>query len=405
MTLSIIFVDDEPYILLGLRRMLRNMRKEWDMSFVESGKAALKLMKEKHFDIIISDMRMPETDGAQLLMEVKKKYPHMVRIILSGHSDKELVLKTVKTAHQFLAKPCDAEKIMSTIRDACILRDLFPEIRLRNFMTQIDSLPSLPATYLKLVEALEDPEISIKRVSRIITMDISMTVKLLKMVNSAFFGLGRHISDPVQAIQLLGLGVIRALVLTVEIFSKFDERGIEPRYLEQLLNHSMKVAALSKAIAQSEAAEDKTVDDAFLSGLLHDVGKLVLATYDRKKYSEVIEKVDLQQENYDSAEKQVFNATHCDAGAYLLCLWGIPGNIVKSVAFHHNPLMSPNANSLELIATSYASAFICQGKNPQIMPVNNIALTDCAEILGITDKLPYWEELARDLLQQEGYDE
>ena len=92
----ILFVDDEPNVLQGLKRMLRGMRNEWEMSFAESGPEALETMTKEHFDVVVSDMRMPGMDGAQLLSEVKKRHPHVVRIVLSGQSDKEMVLKSVR---------------------------------------------------------------------------------------------------------------------------------------------------------------------------------------------------------------------------------------------------------------------------------------------------------------------
>ena len=121
---NILFVDDEPKILQGIRRMLRNMRHEWELSFAENGEEALDVISQKTFDVVVSDMRMPGMDGAQLLEEVRKCYPDIVRIILSGHSDKEMILKSTRPTHQYLSKPCDAEKSKDTINRACALRDL-----------------------------------------------------------------------------------------------------------------------------------------------------------------------------------------------------------------------------------------------------------------------------------------
>ena len=101
----ILFVDDETMVLEGLHRMLRPMREEWEMVFVESGAQALDLMSQAPFDVVVSDMRMPRMNGAQLLAEVLKRYPQTVRLILSGHADRDLILKCVGSTHQYLAKP------------------------------------------------------------------------------------------------------------------------------------------------------------------------------------------------------------------------------------------------------------------------------------------------------------
>ena len=112
----LLFVDDEEHILDGLRRMLRPMRGQWDMVFAGSGEEALAIMEETPFDVVISDMRMPEMDGAQLLSEVQKRHPEAARIILSGYAAKESVLRTVGPTHQYLAKPCDPRELVARLR-------------------------------------------------------------------------------------------------------------------------------------------------------------------------------------------------------------------------------------------------------------------------------------------------
>src|SRR5579862_1975913 len=111
----ILFVDDERRVLEGLQRMLRPHRSQWHMRFANSGQEALAMLEEGSYDVIVSDMRMPGMDGAQLLETVRERYPGMIRIVLSGHSDVEAALRAVPVAHQFLAKPCDAEKLQAAI--------------------------------------------------------------------------------------------------------------------------------------------------------------------------------------------------------------------------------------------------------------------------------------------------
>lgn len=111
----ILFVDDEQKILEGLRRRLHPMRHEWKMTFVTSGAEALETLMACPFDVVVSDMRMPGMDGAQLLAEVMRSYPKVVRIILSGYSDQEQLLKAEGSAHQFLPKPCETDAIKAAI--------------------------------------------------------------------------------------------------------------------------------------------------------------------------------------------------------------------------------------------------------------------------------------------------
>src|ERR1700744_5813254 len=118
MSKRILFVDDEDFVLHGMERLLRSMREEWEMEFVDSAEKALARMAEVPFDVIVSDMRMPEMNGAELLNEVMKRHPKTVRLILSGYADRDLILKCVGSTHQYLAKPCDAKTLRMTVQRA-----------------------------------------------------------------------------------------------------------------------------------------------------------------------------------------------------------------------------------------------------------------------------------------------
>ena len=332
---QVLFVDDDSMILQGLKRMLRGLRDEWDMTFVYSGSEALDKMANGVFDVIVTDMRMPEMNGAQLLNEVKKRHPHMVRVILSGQSDNDMIMKTLKSAHQYLAKPCDADALKSTISRAFALRDLLVQEGLKRLVSQMESLPSLPSLYTQIVELIQSPDGSIKQIGEVIAQDLAMTAKILQLVNSAFFGIPRHISNPAQAAGMLGLDTIKALVLTTGIFSKFEQKRFVHFGIETLWNHSIKTGAIAKKIADKESADKHLSDNAFMAGLLHDVGKLVLMANVPDKYKAVIETIKEQNITLNQAEQSVFGTSHAEVGAYLAGLWGLPDAIVEAVAFHH----------------------------------------------------------------------
>ncbi|MBI4586762.1 MAG: response regulator [Planctomycetes bacterium] len=116
MKLRILFVDDEPHVLQGLRRLFRDMQEEWDMAFVESGFEALNILEKKSFDVVVSDMKMPGMNGVKFLDEIKERYPKTTRIIFSGCPDYDLHLKLARSTHQFLAKPSDSAVLKSILR-------------------------------------------------------------------------------------------------------------------------------------------------------------------------------------------------------------------------------------------------------------------------------------------------
>jgi len=111
----ILFVDDEPRVLDGLRRSLRAQRQRWDMHFAIGGEAALAALEQAPFDVIVSDMRMPDVDGLMLLTAARERWPRMTRLVLSGYTDMEAVLRSTSVAHQILAKPCDPAELVAVI--------------------------------------------------------------------------------------------------------------------------------------------------------------------------------------------------------------------------------------------------------------------------------------------------
>ena len=177
----VLFVDDEVFVLDGLKRMLRRMRTQWEMDFVDSGESALQMMAQKEFDVIVSDMRMPNMNGAELLNEVKDLHPNTIRFILSGYSDKDLILKSLDSTHQYLAKPCDPETLKTRILRATSLQESISNDALKNLISQLGELPTLPALYEEILSLLRQPDVSSECLSDAIKKDIGMTAKILKV--------------------------------------------------------------------------------------------------------------------------------------------------------------------------------------------------------------------------------
>ncbi|MBI4800872.1 MAG: HDOD domain-containing protein [Desulfarculus sp.] len=333
----ILFVDDEPNVLDGLRRMLRDMRHKWDMSFAASGVEALQILAKERYDIIVSDMRMPVIDGAMLLAQVRKLYPHMARIILSGHSERKAIMQSVRLAHQYLAKPCDPDKLKRVLQQTAAMRALLSRDNLIGMVAQIESLPPLPHTYSRLLEALDSEDSSLETIGELISQDMGMTTTVLKLVNSAFFGLPHQVASPAQAVGLLGLDVIKGLVLSQGLFEAFDTMRVPGMSFQELWRHCLAVGGYARRIVQVEAGGKPLADGAFIAGILHDVGKLVLATVAPQEYAQVIQTVREQGRPVSVVEREVLGATHGEAGAYLMGLWGLHEGVVGAIATHNHP--------------------------------------------------------------------
>lgn len=333
----ILFVDDEPALLQEFKRMLQPMSQEWGMSFAMSGEEALDFMSQSDFDVVVSDMRMPKMDGLELLNEIMKSYPDVVRIVLVEDTDRELLLQSVKCSHQHLKKPCNIDAVKCVITRACKLNDLLQNEALRKIVTGIKELPSLPTLHGMIVKEMQSPDASIKKVGYIISQDVSMSAKILQIVNSAYFGLPRKISDPQQASVYLGIETLKALVLSVHVFSSFTEDAkLYGVSLKEILGHCLLVGRLAKEIARSEKVETKILEDALIAGVLHDIGKLILLQLPDQN-RQVTKRIETTGVSFVEVEYEVMKTSHAELGAYLLGLWGLPDSIIEIAAFHHNP--------------------------------------------------------------------
>jgi putative nucleotidyltransferase with HDIG domain len=343
MSKQILFVDDDCNILEGLRRMLRPQRSDWDMQFVMSGAEALEIMDSRPIDLIITDMRMPEMDGAELLTEATNRHPDIIRMIFSGQADSGLIMKALGVAHQFISKPCNPESLKSIIQRALELRTLMNDSDLKKTISDMDALPSVPSLYMEVMKELQSPDPSVHKVGQIVSQDPGMTAKILQLVNSAFFGCRRQISNTLDAVAYLGLDHVRHLTLAVHAFSQFTPATISSFSIELLWEHSISTAASAKKIAEEEEAGKEIADDAFTAGLLHDIGKLMLACRHADKHEAAVELAKMKAMPLWLAEHQVFSTTHAEVGAYLLGLWGLPDSIVEATAYHHRPMESKNS--------------------------------------------------------------
>jgi len=334
---SILFVDDESMVLKGLRRMLAPKRAEWDMDFADSGEAALKALARKQYRVVVADLLMPGMSGHDLLKEVQRLYPEVKRIVLTGQPEREYDKETVFPAHQYLMKPCDYQTLTTIIEDILFVDDIVMDSKTRELLSRIETLPALPELYVQISKELESKEPSLEKVGELISRDPGLVSKLITLVNSPYYGYHREITDVRYAVAYLGMDLIRTLALTCQVFSLYDKRKIPGFSLQLLWDHSMRASCLAKRIAMSAGRSAVEADHAFLAGLLHDIGKLVLASHYPAEYNEILEIVRRENRTIHEVEGEVLGTSHAEAGAYLMGLWGIKSDIVKAIALHHSP--------------------------------------------------------------------
>ena len=399
----ILFVDDEPMVLKGLQRTLRKMRAEWEMTFASSSKEALDILDSGSFDVIVSDLRMPEMDGMQLLTEVKSKHPQVVRIILSGQVEQEATFKSLQLAHQSLSKPCDADILKHTLNKLFGLRSLLEDESIKRIVSQTETLPSLPAVYTEVINELQSKEPAVKKVAEIISTDLAMTAKILQVVNSAFFGLVRKISNPKEAVMLLGTETIKALVLSVKIFSEFNQKKFSWFNFDELFNHSMAVSMFAQTISKKEHLDQSLVNNALMAGMFHDLGKLILVTNFQKPYQKVLTEAANTKQNLWDLECEMFGTSHAEIGAYLMGLWGLEYPVIEAIAFHHRPGKSLSNSTGLLTAVHFGDAFdrLKNGAN-DLNSVNGLRQLDKGYLdnLGVAARINDWQMVCKGLTER-----
>lgn len=333
--MQLLFVDDESNVLSGLRRMLRSYRQQWDMRFCASGAEALTAMTEAPADVVISDMRMPEMDGLQLLEQVAARWPATVRFILSGNARKGEVIRTIGPVHQYLAKPCDPNVLQQTLQRTVRLKQTIDLVGKIEIVTGFRHLPGLPSVFVDLEQAMRNPEVPLAELALIIERDPGLTIRILKTVNSAFFGLKRQLVTVVDALAVLGLEAVQALAIGHGTFEQEPvHQALEPT-VQRLWDHSQRVASLARRIAREAGLEHSDIDAAFFAGLMHDIGILVCLSEIPETYLRLLKATQRHGVAMYLAERSVLGVDHAQIGGYLLGLWGIGDHVVEAVVTHH----------------------------------------------------------------------
>lgn len=393
-----LFVDDEPAILEGLENRLRRLRGRWKISFASSGEAALAKLAQDPYDVIISDMRMPGMDGAELFERVRKTHPGIVRIILSGQTDKEPMLMSLPVAHQILSKPCDAQILEAAVERARALHSVLDNEPVRQAIAGITGLPPLSRVYNELTSALENPEVRLAEIAALIEQEGALTARILQFANSAFIGLGRSVNSAQEAVKFLGLATLRGVVTSLELFAQLEQSPPVPGFsLAAVHTHSLRTARLAAQLVDPDKDTDRRT--AFSAAILHDIGSLLLATSLPDFYPPALECARKEGIPLHLAEQRVHGFTHAEAGGYLLALWGLPHPIVEAVAHHHHPARTQE-DTFRAAGAVHVADRLCHDSRARAdgiaFEVAHAGSLDIEylERVHVRDKIPAWRELA-----------
>ena len=396
----VLFVDDETALLDLYKAVFDDERDQWEINYAPSANQALDIMGEEPMDVVVSDMRMPGMSGAQLLQETMKRHPKTSRLIMSGYADAEQIAQCLGATHQFIAKPFELGTLRGTIGRVCALDNCLLDDKLKSLVSQLRTLPSLPSLYFRIIEALSVEETTLEQIGKIIASDPSMTAKMLQLVNSAFFGIARRIANPVEAVQFLGVGRVRSLVLSLHVFSRFEQSRFKNFSIEQVWKHSMSTGLVAQKIARLQKMDRAFQDETYVAGMLHDIGKVMLAASLPEQYEKAVAMTTEERIPLRDAEREIFGATHDQVGAYLLGLWGLPITIVEAVAFHHEPQQSAILAFSPLTAVHAASVLEHDIREPKAdtkdIPLDREYLAK----LNLNDRVKGWRDAAEEAMSE-----
>ena len=383
--LKILFVDDEQEVLNGLRCTLRAERGRWDLHWARGPFAALELLDREGFDVVVSDMRMPELDGASLLQEVRLRQPAALRIVLSGYADGTACARAVPVAQAWLDKPCSRERMVAVIKRAERLNATLASPLLLDLLGQRSTWPRGPAVYSRMSSLLGVQGTATPDLIDLLDETPSLAQLCKGLTAAATAGVAME-TDLRRATAVHGASFLLQLVLAAELFEHKISSNPNSTIGKALLRHC--VASATTACAIAEGARNTTVLP--LAGLLHEAASLVATPLLAERLTMSTGHTDVRSPGAGQAPTTV---GHADVGAALLSEWGAPLVLVELVAFHHRPFATSGGPLTEGAALHVADAL-----DAELDPELGVDAPLDAEWLqreGLTGTLAQWRDVAR----------
>ena len=351
----LVLIDDQAE-LAHAAPLFSDLPEGWKVHVSQSAEDALCHLDQVPFDIIFVDLKAGPLASTQFLHEVWARHPKTIRFLLGSNVEPDLMVTCALGPHQFLQKPIDAESLRAAIERASLVDRLFREPKVQNLVSRLRTFPSRPTVYVEVMRELRSMDCSPKVVGELVSRDLAISTKLLQITNSVFYGFNQRVSNPADAVLLLGVETTASLVLGIEAFARLDNVKLLYFSTDQVWKHSQAVANSARAIADSITNDANVAHDAFTAGLLHDIGKLALAINFEDQYRQALN--DAREKNVPAweIEKEMFGATHAEVGAYLLSLWGLPAAVIEAVATHHQPAREMPGTFSPAIAVHLANA-------------------------------------------------
>lgn len=368
----------------------------WDKIVVGSPEEAFATIQAGPVEAVVIVHRRGDPAGAKLLYWMLEHFPEVLRLIIAEPGEREEVLRGVNVPHQFLPRPVTSEILKGTIQAARLLDEGMPNEVLFALAERIKVFPPLPSLYFRVLNELSSPNYSSQTVAEIVSRDLAMTTRLLQVINSGFYGLPRRITDLTEAVNLLGQETVKSLIVGIQLFLEHDH--IKPLYfsIHQLWQHSNSVANAARLITQMETGDRERADEAYTAGLLHDLGKLVLANNFETQHNKVQQLARDSRRPLWEVEAEEFGVSHAELGAFILGRWGMPVELLEATAFHHRPGWRGGLEFSTLTAVHVANAIEHELRVPPHGIVASTIDLPYIDSIGLMDRIDLWKACLRE---------
>jgi HD-like signal output (HDOD) protein len=367
----------------------------WMPTAVRNEPEAVSQLKRFSFNAFLVDFNLGSPDASELLDLALAEHPETARFLMAYEADLSLVAAKVNGPHHLLSKPLEFALLKNRIEEGVAEQNSNGTEQGKDAAGGQRASTKIPPVYAEVLKALEAPEVTSEQVGELIGTDEALTAEVLRLACSSKLGLPRNFSGPAEAVESLGMGAVKTLVMALRHLAEHSQ--LKPGYLslDALWQHSTRVAQLARDLVLFETKDRSLAEEAFAAGLVHDLGKVVLV----KNFDDLYGRVHSLARNQPVAlwdvEREMFGANHGEIGGCLVGMWNLPGPVVEATAFHHEPTAVASPQLTALAAVQIADVLeheLWPSEEFKVAPAMDTGLLSG---LGLLERLPVWRAACR----------
>ncbi|RVU32463.1 MULTISPECIES: HDOD domain-containing protein [Neptunomonas] len=383
-------------------QMITRVGKAWEISRIDHVDLLIEQVAHSQVDAVFVCKSLKGLIEIDLFRRLQEISPTTLRFQLgtSIESPRSLAQK-LELTHRIFERPDDVSQVVGTVNYLLKISRLTSRSKLRQFLSKENDIASAPKVYHDLNIELNAEATHASRIAAIIEQDPALTAKIIKVANSPFFGLPRPISQIPEAISIIGIRKLRALVVSSYIYGHFPPHPKWGHFsFEDMNARAILVARLAMDIAKEARAPKIIAEQAYLAGLLHNIGIIIMASQAPGLYQKALQLAAHENMPLHAAERKVAGFYHGEIGATLMAMWNIPPRAVEAILLHSIPKLSEERGFQPLTAVHVADALIPAKMGNTNLPINSQLSEAYLEQAGVRQDLHRWRLMAADYRQK-----